>query len=288
MLTRGAERLRSSPYRLGTGTPALASGEARSTAPARHLQVDDTRRRDAGRALPLSPESPAGFGFAATLPGPERVRFASRWRVPCRTSGSSSRAVVPASARSAPRIVRAGDERRLTGYAALPFNLNPYLRTFGELYRGRTILLKAGSYDVVFDSPSASAGGAFSFRYWANDVSPPRASLRTRSVKGGALLRIAASDAGSGSTPPRSSSGSTTTSTRAASPRRGDRHHGLRAGRHTLRLQVSDYQESRNMENVAWILPNTRIPWRRASSSASCLMKVPALAASVMERCALT
>ena len=30
-------------------------------------------------------------------------------------------------------------------------------------------------------------------------------------------------------------------------------------GRHALRLQVSDYQETRNMENVGRILPNTRI-----------------------------
>jgi hypothetical protein len=34
---------------------------------------------------------------------------------------------------------------------------------------------------------------------------------------------------------------------------------GLRPGRHALRLQISDHQESRNMENVARILPNTRI-----------------------------
>ena len=34
---------------------------------------------------------------------------------------------------------------------------------------------------------------------------------------------------------------------------------GLRKGKHTLRFQVSDYQETRNMENVGPILPNTRI-----------------------------
>jgi hypothetical protein len=33
---------------------------------------------------------------------------------------------------------------------------------------------------------------------------------------------------------------------------------GLGRGRHTLALQVSDYQESRNMENVGPILGNTR------------------------------
>ena len=34
---------------------------------------------------------------------------------------------------------------------------------------------------------------------------------------------------------------------------------GLDKGTHSLRLQVSDFQESRNMENVGVILPNTRI-----------------------------
>ncbi len=34
---------------------------------------------------------------------------------------------------------------------------------------------------------------------------------------------------------------------------------GLRRGSHRLRLQVSDYQESRNTENVPPILPNTLV-----------------------------
>ena len=34
---------------------------------------------------------------------------------------------------------------------------------------------------------------------------------------------------------------------------------GTTAGRHRLRVEVSDYQETRNMENVARILPNTRV-----------------------------
>ena len=32
----------------------------------------------------------------------------------------------------------------------------------------------------------------------------------------------------------------------------------LSAGRHRLRLRVSDYQETKNTENVLRILPNTR------------------------------
>jgi hypothetical protein len=33
---------------------------------------------------------------------------------------------------------------------------------------------------------------------------------------------------------------------------------GLRSGRHTLVLEVADYQETKNNENVLRILPNTR------------------------------
>jgi len=33
---------------------------------------------------------------------------------------------------------------------------------------------------------------------------------------------------------------------------------GFVSGKHRLRLRVSDYQESKNTENVARILPNTR------------------------------
>ena len=258
VLTRGAERLRL-PYWLGTGTPALASGKRGALR--RPGTYKSTTRGGATRVARYRyPESPAGFGFAATLPGPERV-FRVTLARPVQNFGVVVTSRGP-GVRVEPRIVRAGDERRLTGYAALPFNLNPYLRTFGELVLAAgTILPAAGSYDVVFDSPSASRAGVFSFRYWVNDVSPPRASLRTRSVKGGAPLRIAASDAGSGVDPA------------SVVVRIDDDEHegrfaasevristsGLRKGRHTLRLQISDYQESRNMENVARILPNTRI-----------------------------
>jgi hypothetical protein len=49
---------------------------------------------------------------------------------------------------------------------------------------------------------------------------------------------------------------------RAVTVRNGIVHIRLespRRGRHRLRLQVSDYQETRNTENVLPILPNTRV-----------------------------
>jgi len=258
VLTRGSERLRI-PYWYGAGTPALG-GAKRQTLRTPGSYKATTKGGSTRVSRYRYPENPIGFGFAASLPGPERV-----FRVSLARAASNFGVVVTgrgAGVRVEPRIVRAGDERRLTGYAALPFNLNPYLRTFGELVLASgTILPAAGSYDVVFDSPSSARAGAFTFRYWLNDVRPPAASLRTRTVASGKALVVAASDGGSGVDPAsvvvridgdehegRFSRGHVRVGTR-----------GLTKGRHSLRLQISDYQESRNMENVGRILPNTRV-----------------------------
>ena len=124
-----------------------------------------------------------------------------------------------------------------------------------------TILPAAGSYDVVFDSPSAARAGAFTYRYWVNDVAPPTLALRTPRVKQGGQIILGASDRGSGIDPAsivfridgdEHSSRFTAGTIRVSTS-------GLGKGRHVLRVQVSDYQESRNMENVGRILPNTRI-----------------------------
>jgi hypothetical protein len=161
-----------------------------------------------------------------------------------------------------PRVVSAGDENRLTGYAALPLNLNPYLAQFGDpVLAAGAVRPAAGSYDVVFDSPGRKSAGAFTFRFWVDDVARPSASLITPRVRAGAPARVTVSDTGSGVDP------ATITATfdgklHEARLRDGVvsvTTKGLGAGRHTLRLQVSDYQESRNMENVPPILPNTRV-----------------------------
>ena len=258
VLTRGTERLRI-PYWFGTGTPALAGakrGALRTPGNYKSSTKGGTTRVTRYRY----PENPVGFGFSAALPGPERV-----FRVTLARPAANFGVVVTSRAtgvRVEPRIVLAGDERRLTGYAALPFNLNPYLRTFGELVLAAgTILPAAGAYDVVFDSPSAARAGAFTFRYWVNDVTAPSLALRTRTVKRGGQIVLAASDRGSGIDPAsivfrvdgEEHAGRFTAGTIRVSTA------GLRKGRHALRVQVSDYQESRNMENVGRILPNTRI-----------------------------
>ncbi|MHB1242826.1 MAG: S8 family peptidase [Gaiellaceae bacterium] len=258
VLTRGAERRRIS-YWFRTGTPMLAG--IKRTALRRAGTYKATTKGGTARVTRYRyPERPVGFGFSTELPGPERV-----FRVTLARPALNFGVAVTSRAKGVlvePRIVLAGDERRLTGYAALPFNLNPYLRTFGDrVLAAGTILPAAGAYDVVFDSPSAARAGAFAFRYWVNDATPPAASLRTRTVARRGSLLAAVSDRGAGVDPASlvvAVDGEERRATYAAGRVRIPTT-GLRPGRHALRLQVSDYQESRNMENVAAILPNTRV-----------------------------
>ena len=258
VLTRGSERRRIS-YWFRTGAPAL--GNTARTALRRAGAHSSTTKGGSSRVTRYSyPERPSVPGVAAELPGPERV-----FRVTLARPAVNFGVVVTSRAsgvRVEPRIVHAGDERRLTGYAALPFNLNPYLRIFGDpVLAAGTILPAAGAYDIVFDSPSATRAGKFSFRYWLNDTTPPTAALRKTRVQRGTQLVVTSADRGSGVDPAslvvhvdgkerdgRLAAGQVRISTA-----------GLRKGRHALRLQISDYQESRNMENVGPILPNTRI-----------------------------
>ncbi len=119
-------------------------------------------------------------------------------------------------------------------------------------------LPSAGDYDIVFDSAAVSGAGTFTFRFWIGDTTPPR--LRLLSARGG-LLRISAREAGSGID---------TNTLRVAVDGEGRQARydarrqliiasvrGLRRGRHRLAVSVSDHQESKNMENVRRILPNT-------------------------------
>jgi hypothetical protein len=122
------------------------------------------------------------------------------------------------------------------------------------------LLPAPGAYDVVFDSRSRAGAGRFMFRYWVNDVTPPTARLRSRAVRSGESILVGVADAGSGV------DADTLVATidgkrREASFAGGDVRiatKGVAPGRHLLVLQVSDYQETRNTENVAGVLPNTR------------------------------
>jgi subtilisin family serine protease len=256
VLTRGAERRRI-PYWLRVSAPSLARKTAR---PLRRpgLHRATTRGASARVRNYRYPSDVAVEGVTRTLAGPERV-YRVRLR---RATANFGVAVVwrAKGVRVEPRIVRAGDENRLLGQTALPINLNPYLRQFRQPTPAAGAVRPApGAYDVVFDGPSRGTAGAFRFRYWVDDTKPPRLRPASRTVSRGAPLRIRATDPGSGVDPrtvlamvdraqvtPRFASGVLQIPTGT-----------LSAGRHPLQLQVSDFQESRNMENATAILPNT-------------------------------
>jgi subtilisin family serine protease len=254
VLTRGTDRRRI-PYWFRVATPAL--GGAQVTPLTRTgTYSGDTRGHPSLVDSYRYPDDPRNLGVPRTLLGPEQV-FRVSLSKPVANFGV---AVTGGSGAVQPRVVRAGDENRLMGELALPYNANPYLPGYGvPTPVAGAALPGAGDYDIVFDSTTQAGAGPFTFRFWIGDSTPPTARLL--SARGG-LLRFSIRDTGSGIDPARirlsvdghhrpasynAGRGLVTASIR-----------GLSRGRHTFKFRVSDYQESKNMENVRRILPNTR------------------------------
>jgi subtilisin family serine protease len=242
----------------------------RATAPqlgrARHGRLSRTgtyRGNTKGRAARAScyryPTNPSPFGIARCLRGPEQV-FRFRLRRPAANFGVAVLSRAP-GVHVQPRVVRAGDENRLTGYAGLPLNLNPYLPTFDRPSPAAgAVRPDAGLYDIVFDTPNRRASGTFTFRFWIGDTKPPTIRLLTRRVRRDGRLSLRLVDRGSG-VDPASLHANVDGQAVAARYRRGRAAisvGGLRGGTHTLVVRASDYQEAKNMENTGPILPNTR------------------------------
>lgn len=221
----------------------------------------DTRGRPSQLDAYRYPEPPAGSSTVRSrLLGPEQ-----RFRVVLPAPVANFGVVITSRGSGVtvePRVVADGDASRLVGYASLPLVLNPYLAGFGEpVLAAGAVRPLAGAYDVVFDSPSTGGAGPFGFRFWIDDTTPPTVSLRTRVVRRGSPVVVRVSDAGSGVDPSTLELAvdgrERTERVRAGVLRISTR--GLRPGVHRLRIQISDYQESRNTENVPAILPNTRV-----------------------------
>jgi subtilisin family serine protease len=219
----------------------------------------NTKGRAARVACYRYPTDPSPLGVAPCLRGPEQVfRFVLRRRAQNFGVAVLSRG---RGVRVQARVVRAGDENRLTGYPGLPLNLNPYLSTFDRLSSAAgAVRPDPRAYDIVFDTPSRAAAGKFTFRFWIGDTKPPRVRLLTHAVRTRGALRLRVTDAGSGVDPGSLHAtldgggvsvgyarGVATVSTGA-----------LGRGRHRIVFRVSDYQEAKNMENTGPILPNTR------------------------------
>jgi hypothetical protein len=258
VLTNGADTRRI-PFWLRVAAPRLA-GERHIALSRPGTYRGDTRRGVARVSSYRYPEPPvAGLPIPVRLDGPEQV---FRVRIPAGVANFGVAVVSQAPGASVqPRVVAAGDENRLVGYTAFPLDLNPYLAAFGSTDPSvGGVLPAAGAYDVVFDTASRSRAGKFVFRYWIGDTTPP--SVRVVSRSSSAIV-LAVADRGSGFDPrsmvvridgrriPSTSYSRATNRLRVIIP-------SLPAGGHTLRVQVSDFQESKNMEDVLRVLPNTR------------------------------
>jgi subtilisin family serine protease len=259
VLTRGTD-VRRIPYWIHVTARKLAREHAR------RLRGPGTYRGNTrrGRALVSTykfPSSPGGIGVRNSLRGPEQV-----FRFVLRRPAANAGAVVVSHAAGVhvtPRLVRAGDEDRLAGFTALPIRVNPYQAGFYAPEPVAGVFRPArGAYELVFDTPSRRAAGAYTFRFWVNDTRPPAVRLLTRTVASGARLRLTVRDRGSGVDP-------TSLFARVDGRYRTvayDARRGLvevlagrlTRGRHTLLVSASDYQETKNNENGARTLPNTR------------------------------
>jgi subtilisin family serine protease len=180
-------------------------------------------------------------------PGPERAYRVSIAGRPANVG------VVVTSGRAVPHVTFDGSEDRLAGNTGLPIDVNPYREQFGALVPVAGVDVPArGAYDIVFDTRSAAQAGPFTFRYWVNDITPPRVKV----TPGRGKITITATDTGSGFD---ASSVTVRLDGRDAKVRVRGKLVTVAAakGRHKVVVHASDYQETKNMENVPPILPNT-------------------------------
>ncbi len=258
-LTRGSDERRV-PYWAHVEVPKL-EGAPHSTLRGPGLYGGNTAGK---KSLVSSYRYPEGglacncaTGVPTDLSGPEQV-----FRLTVKPNVANIGAVVLSRAsgvRVSPRLVIAGDENRLVGYAALPVNINPY-QLFGRVEPVVGAVLPApGSYDLVFDTPAGAKPGKFTFRVWVNDVTPPSVRLLNSRTGERGTVRAAVSDSGSG-VDPGSLKPMIDGATQSFTFRRGILTiTGVAPGRHRITFSVSDYQEAKNMENTGPILPNTRV-----------------------------
>jgi subtilisin family serine protease len=198
-------------------------------------------------------------GVPTRLGGPEQVfRFTLHRKV------ANFGVAIVARARGvavSPRLVAGDDENRVVGYTGIPASLDPYEEFGTAAPVVAAVLPDPGTYEFVFDTPTGKKPGAFRFRFWIDDRSPPTIRRLERKVVIGRPIRFAVSDRGSGVDP---------RSLHARVGRRSVRlayahgvlrlrTKGLQPGRRAVVVTASDFQETKNMEDVGPVRPNTRV-----------------------------
>ena len=257
MLTRGSD-IRRIAFWFHVEVPRLQLD------PHRTLQSPGLYHGDtAGRASRVSsyryPERGVAGAVKTRLGGPEQV-FRFMLRRPVANFGV---AIVrrAAGVRVSPRLVAGDDENRVVGYTGIPASLNPYQGfSHAEPVVG-AVLPEPGMFEFVFDTPTGTRPGAFTFRFWVNDTTPPSIRVRRGKHVIGKSIRVAIRDSGSGVDPHalHAKIGKRLVRIRYADGVLSIPTKGLRPGKHALVVRASDWQETKNMEDVGPVLPNTRV-----------------------------
>jgi subtilisin family serine protease len=217
----------------------------------------------AGQASRVSryryPERGLALGVPTRLGGPEQV-FRFRLRRKVANFGVAVVGHAP-GVRVSPRLVLGADENRVVGYTGIPASVNPYQGLYQADPAVGAVLPGPGTYEFVFDTPTGAKPGAFTFRFWINDTSAPSIRLVARSVVVGRSIRFAVRDSGSGVDPQalRVSIDSRPARFTYAHGVVWVRTRGRPPGKDRVTITASDYQESKNMEDVGPVLPNTRV-----------------------------
>jgi hypothetical protein len=221
------------------------------------------RGNTAGKASRVStyryPQRGLARGVPTRLGGPEQVfRFVLRRRVAKFGAVIVRRAL---GVRVSPRLVAGTDENRVVGYTGIPASLNPYQGFDRAEPSVGAVLPEPGDYEFVFDTPTRAKPGAFTFRFWVDDTTAPSIRLLRHTGRIGRPIRLAVGDRGSG-VDPRSlhaKIGGRSVRLRYARGVVLLRTTGLHSGRQAVIVRASDYQETKNMEDVGPVLPNTRV-----------------------------
>ena len=217
----------------------------------------------AGKASRVSsyryPQGALG-GVPTRLGGPEQVfRFTLRRQV------ANFGAVVVSHAPGmsvSPRLVTGNDENRVVGFTGIPTSLNPYQGFDQAEPVVGAVLPVQGTYQFVFDTPTGAQPGAFTFRFWVNDRTPPSIRLLDHTATIGRSIRVAIRDSGSGVDPRSLHAKVGGKPVRRLTYADGVlllRTSGLPAGKRAVTVSASDYQETKNMEDIGPVLPNTRV-----------------------------
>ena len=256
VLTRGSD-VRRVPFWFHVEVPKLQLDPHR-TLSGPGVYSGDTAGQPSRVSTYLYPQRGLAPGVPTRLGGPEEV-FRFWLRKPVANFGVD---IVEGAAHVSPRLVRNADENQLVGYTGIPATLNPY-GDFGDPAPVvGAVLPTPGVYDFVFDTPTNARPGAFRFRFWVNDTTPPAITLLTRTVTAGKPVRLAVHDAGAGV------DRSSLYVSLAGHPAHFSYAHGtlsiptstaLAGRRVSIVVHAADYQELKNMEDVGPVLPNTRV-----------------------------